>query len=152
MCQDCDLPVDVTDKKIRLRGKVQSDGSTRLLQCPLCNSKWVMMSMEVGAWPTKEFEELPKDEQIAFYRQPSKLKVLRMKYADSLAKHQADRQKQRSVGQFQPLSYWGKIGYDEERIERETLPEDTSFSPQLGRIYRGHVKSTEHELEQSQVR
>ena len=110
-CMDCELPVDITDQKVRIRGKAKSDdgsGAKAIVQCPVCNSKRVMMARELGKWPTQEFEELAKEEQVLFYRQATQAKTLRMKYAHCLARHQIDRQKKRCVSVFQPLSYWGK--------------------------------------------
>ena len=45
-------------------------------------------------------------------------------------------------GEFQPLSYYEKLGYDVSMIERNTLPQDKRFNPQLGHCYRVHVQGS----------
>ena len=152
-CKDCELEVDIEDKKVRVRGKASSNERQKLtLQCPSCNSKCVMMHRDLNEWPTDDFEEMSKEDKVAFYRGESKIKKMRVQYANSVAKTKIRKRRSYKRGEFQPLSYWEKQGYDKERIARETRPEDRGYEAQLGETYRVAIKGSSEENEEFTIR
>ena len=150
-CKDCELEVDIENSKVRVRGKASSN-ERLTLQCPSCNSKCVMMHRDLNEWPTDDFEELSKEDRVAFYRGESKIKKMRVQYANSVAKTKIRKRRSYKRGEFQPLSYWEKQGYDKERIARETRPEDRGYEAQLGETYRVAIKGSSEENEEFTIR
>ena len=90
-----------------------------------------------GQWPPEEFAELDKDEQEAFWRTkadtPEDVEKL---VVDTIAKRIIEREMQEYSGEYQPLAYWARLGYDPDRIKEHTPEKMRKYFPQLGECYK----------------
>jgi len=136
-CGKCQRLVDPIKPGTRLVSKVKQE-----YNCPTCNSKCVVMHRALGQWPTPEFSDLPKEAQLEFYTSDGCGKDFKKKYTDLLCKHHAEGRETYAQGDFQPLSYWEKQGYDVARIEANTPPEDIRENSQLGTCYRVKIEGS----------
>ena len=131
-CNWCNQPVSVAN--VRVTSK-----SSSKYKCNKCQSTFVKMHNANGSWPTAAFNAIPNENQIEFYRQAaaeSKTGEV-MKIMDQcLEKYSRKEFTWALGGTYYPLSAWKVKGFDAERIEKTSLPEDITWNDQCGWCYR----------------
>ena len=105
--------------------------------CKVCNMRGQQLFRLYGQWPPREFEELTKDAQEAFWLSLGDMKKgCEELVCNTLSKNLVEREEKLSSGEFQPLVYWEKLGYDIERIMANTPAHMRKMSPQLGETFK----------------
>ena len=131
-CNWCNQPVSVAN--VRVTSK-----SSSKYKCNKCQSTFVKMHNANGSWPTAAFNAIPNENQIEFYRQAaleSKTGEV-MKIMDKCLEKYSRREFTWALGgTYYPLSAWKVKGFDAERIEKTSLPEDITWNDQCGWCYR----------------
>ena len=144
VCKDCKSTVTKGVQGTRLISK-------RLLtyQCGKCNSSCTKMTYALGKWPTEEFKEWDAESKVAFFRKGREGGDVRKEYVTTLIKRRFERKINQDRCELRPLEYWSRQGYDAERIESFTAPEDRHYTDQTGWEYRVNVniQMSETELE-----
>ena len=131
-CNWCNQPVSVAN--VRVTSK-----SSSKYKCNKCQSTFVKMHNANGSWPTAAFNAIPNENQIEFYRlaaAESKTGEV-MKIMDKCLEKYSRREFTWALGgTYLPLSAWTVKGFDAERIEKTSLPEDITWNDQCGWCYR----------------
>ena len=131
-CNWCNQPVSVAN--VRVTSK-----SSSKYKCNKCQSTFFKMHNANGSWPTAAFNAIPNESQIEFYRQAaaeSKTGEV-MKIMDKCLEKYSRREFTWALGgTYYPLSAWKVKGFDAERIEKTSLPEDITWNDQCGWCYR----------------
>ena len=131
-CNWCNQPVSVAN--VRITSKTSSK-----CKCNKCQSTFVKMHNANGAWPTAAFNAIPNENQIEFYRlaaTESKTGDI-IKIMDQCLEKYSRKEFTWAVGgTYLPLSAWKVKGFDAERIEKTSLPEDITWNDQCGWCYR----------------
>ena len=137
-CNWCNQPVSVAN--VRVTSK-----SSSKYKCNKCQSTFVKMHNANGSWPTAAFNAIPSENQIEFYRQAaaeSKTGEV-MKIMDKCLEKYSRKEFTWAVGgKYLPLTAWTVKGFDAERIEKTSLPEDITWNDQCGWCYRVRLFST----------
>ena len=137
-CNWCNQPVSVAN--VRITSKTSSK-----CKCNKCQSTFVKMHNANGSWPTAAFNAIPNENQIEFYRlaaAESKTGEV-MKIMDKCLEKYSRKEFTWAVGgTYLPLSAWTVKGFDAERIEKTSLPEDITWNDQCGWCYRVRLFST----------
>jgi hypothetical protein len=122
--------------------------------CGYCNSKLTALRRIYGTWPTETFEGFSAEEQRKFMNEVhgKSSKDLELHYVEAATKVFKNKRERGYKGEFQPLSYFRKLGYDAERIARETAPEDVEEHNQLGTTYRVRIRYTVDATEENKIR
>ena len=61
---------------------------------------------------------------------------------EKVTKHERHEQRYSNEGEFQPLSFYARLGYDTDRIKNNTRPVDIQENEQLGTTYRVKILRT----------
>ena len=116
--------------------KATQKGPKRFL-CASCNYKGVKLHRMFGHWPIREFKGLDAETEMAFWKgSGTNNESLKKAVADTIAKIADDSEEIGKHGEFQPLGYWAKQGYDTEAIKRHTTEKNKRWHPVLGETYR----------------
>ena len=137
-CNWCNQPVSVAN--VRITSKTSSK-----CKCNKCQSTFVKMHNANGAWPTAAFNAIPNENQIEFYRlaaTESKTGEIMQIMDQCLEKYSRKEFTWAVGGTYLPLSAWKVKGFDAERIEKTSLPEDITWNDQCGWCYRVRLFST----------
>jgi uncharacterized membrane protein YgcG len=143
-CMSCKLTCDPLAPGTRLRSK-----SAGVWQCGGCNSKSVIMSSALGAWPTPGFKAFTPEQKITFYRTESK--NCKQEYAKTVALRTIQERSETCDGELRPLNYWLKLGYDEARLRAHTAPEDRGYTDQEGDTFRVKVHAQRDRNAESRI-
>jgi hypothetical protein len=131
-CNWCNQPVSVSN--VRVTSK-----SSSKYKCNKCQSTFVKMHNANGSWPTAAFNAIPNENQIEFYRlaaAESKTGEVKKIMDKCLEKYSRREFTWALGGTYLPLTAWTVKGFDAERIEKTSLPEDITWNDQCGWCYR----------------
>lgn len=110
-------------------------------RCSGCNSKIAQLQREFGNWPTGAFKDVPHELQVEFYRSCSSLHQMRAKVEELSRRYEKHEETFEQGGAFLPLSVWAVQGWDVDRIEKYSRPEDVIDDLVQGRTYRLRIRS-----------
>ena len=111
-------------------------------RCNPCNSTRVGLSKIYGAWPTPAFKDLKQEEKTLFYRNAhcgNNATALKALVEHTLTRYHDSYTKEGTGGDYQPLSYWERLGYDPAHIKAKC--HDTLEHAVLGTCYNLHIVS-----------
>ena len=121
--------------------------------CPDCNCRGGQLHRLFGTWPPVEFTELSSAKQEEFWANPcDSLKAVQDLVVDTLAKNQITRKAKMNEGEFQPLEYWEKLGYDPERIRADTPENQRQWHAQLGETFNVVITKTSDGKSEEEVK
>lgn len=142
ICNKCQYPVDVMDMSART--------SANCVVCKNCHNVDTMLRKHLVQLP-QQWDLMNSQEQTTFFQKCLKLKdesgVLRYKNVRSelksaLVTKSMEIFSRGAKGEFQPLSYWGKQGYDCDLIKQKAPKME---HPVLGDTYRVDIFSVSTE-------
>ena len=113
--------------------------------CWKCGNKGVKLSRIYGTWPPSEFRDLSAKEQTEFWKSHADSdEALETLVSQTLCKKMLEQEEDKHSGDFQPLTYWQNLGYDVDRIVKNTPDHMKEYHVQLGWTYKVsiHTKST----------
>lgn len=143
--------IQKTDIYCGVCGEVTSRHRARLVQkkqdvskykCNACHSKMNLLSKSFGRWPPNdEWSLIPAEQRMAFFRDTdSTMKALGGKARNMLMGFEENVHEYECGGEYKPLKSWGLLGYDEERILRNSKTEDRDYCEVAGDVFRVPVK------------
>lgn len=117
--------------------------------CKSCHSVTMMLQRNFDGMPDG-WENLSNEDTIEFYKKmlahktdgPLRFQALRTEIKNLLISRQLDETRHGFNGQFHPLSYWEKQGYDVDMIKNKAEQMD---HPVLGKTYRVDIFHVSHE-------
>ncbi len=142
LCNKCQYPVDVMDMSARTHANY--------VVCKNCHNVDTMLRKHLVQFP-QQWDLMDSQEQTTFFQNCLKLKdesgVLRYKNVRSelksaLVTKSMEIFSRGAKGEFQPLSYWGKQGYDCDLIKQKAPKME---HPVLGDTYRVDIFSVSTE-------
>lgn len=133
-CQKCDSPVQADQLVIKHVTKIPHNK----VLCRSCHAVQTMMARSLEGLPAG-WDQLSEEESISFYKNmlqkkgdgPLRFQLLRAEMKAALIHRSMEETKKGFNGEFHPLGYWEKRGYDTSLIQQraETIPV-------LGQTYR----------------
>ena len=137
-CDDCNRYQSF--QKARLTTKGAAPG----WRCGTCTNSRQQLYRGFGAWPPKEWSEIPTEDRVAFMRDvEGKSPAATIAAADTMmTKYEKREDWYEDGGQFLPLSVWETKGFNIENIRNLTPQSDTQNHPVLGLCYRVKLLAT----------
>ena len=122
-------------------------------RCKPCNVVSVKMTRALASWPTTEFKGLSDEEQTSFWLacKGKDTKFCIDQIANSIAASRTEYNKEKSTGEFLPLSVWQSRGWDPAEIEATADATDIQYVGNQLR-YRVHIRSSEEGKTEQKVR
>ena len=118
--------------------------SKNVWKCKPCNVASVQTHRTFGGMPA-ELDALDEDSKSAFWiavregcanQGTSKRGAMRAVLCTALSREAAQISSRKTHGEYQPLGFWDKKGYDVERIKATATEENTREHAQLGTTYK----------------
>jgi hypothetical protein len=146
-CKRCKLPVDLD--KCQATGK-----NLNVWKCNKCNTKYTQLIKIFGGWPPAEWSGISPLEEEKFWKSDVTGKAAvedQVKATlETLTKTRTESNITAVGGEYQPLSWYKRQGYDTSRIENNC--KDTSEHPILGPCYRVAITGSHEKTDESTSR
>jgi hypothetical protein len=133
--------------------RMRSKGS-ETWACAQCNTKCSLLHRTFGCWPTQEFKTMPKDAQMQFWKdiQGKGGQDLRSFAEDKMKTWERKTETYAFNGEFRPLDFWEKQGYDKERILRNARTDEIHECRMAGKTYKVPIKVDSKQTERGRER
>ena len=147
-CETCETEC-TPGASVRMMNKAKGT-----MRCNSCNTKYAGLYRGFGTWPTCEFKGLPKETRIKFYRdvKDKNLQETITTVFDLVESYEDKKEVYACNGEYRPLEYWGRLGYDTQRIEQDARTDDKKECRLAGLCYRVPVIMTGKQREVGMVR
>ena len=145
-CCKCRQQVDPL--KMRIIGK---KGGT--WQCSVCNTRYTQLHRKWGGWPSREFEKMWDEDKAGFWCSVGDAKTQAEQdqvVMNTLKDRVIESRLAGSRGEYQPLGWYKRQGYDWKRIRKTCT--DKKPHPNLGMTYRVNIEYQDKHKEYQKVR
>ena len=131
ICSYCNEKTDMT------RCRLISKGSGTF-RCNKCNTTTTTLNRYLGARVAQTLQNIPPAEREQFFKfaRENNAGAIKEKITFLMKRHETWEKRYQSGGSYLPLSVWATQGYDTQRIERLSRPEDIMEDHVLGKVYR----------------
>ena len=131
VCSYCNEKTEMT--RCRLMSKAQPT-----FRCCKCCSTTPTLNRFLGAGVAQTLQKIPPAERAQFFKfaRENNAGAIKEKITFLMKRHETWEKRYQSGGSYLPLSVWATQGYDTQRIERLSRPEDIMENDVLGKVYR----------------
>ena len=131
VCSYCNEKTEMT--RCRLTSKTQAT-----FKCNKCYSTTTTLNRFLGAGVAQTLQKIPPAEREQFFKfaRENNAGAIKEKITFLMRRHETWEKRYQSGGSYLPLSVWATQGYDTQRIERLSRPEDIMEDHVLGKVYR----------------
>ena len=131
VCSYCNEKTDMTRCRLISKGW----GTVR---CGKCSSTTTTLNRFLGAGVAQTLQKIPPAEREQFFKYATEnnARAIKEKISSLMRRHETWEKRYQSGGSYLPLSVWATQGYDTQRIERLSRPEDIMDDHVLGKVYR----------------
>ena len=135
LCNLCGAKVELA--KTIVRGK-----QAGTFRCKACHSKCEIMRRRCGGFPPPVFAKMTEEQKKDFFIKTRSCAISLQSELQRIITGFKRTEKEWSVGgDFRPLAYWKKLGYDEELIKANSDKDDIRECRVAGTVYRVPVMS-----------
>ena len=130
-CSYCNEKTDMTRCRLIIKGQ-------GIFKCGKCSTTTTTLNRFLGAGVAQTLQKIPPAERDKFFRfaKENNAGAINEKIIFLMRRHETWEKRYQSGGSYLPLSVWATQGYDTQRIERLSRPEDIMENAVLGKVYR----------------
>eukprot|EP00929_Paragymnodinium_shiwhaense_P051772 TRINITY_DN25_c0_g1_i4.p1 TRINITY_DN25_c0_g1~~TRINITY_DN25_c0_g1_i4.p1 ORF type:complete len:616 (+),score=223.51 TRINITY_DN25_c0_g1_i4:65-1912(+) len=138
ICSWCGQAVQM--EKVRCMSK-----ASPVYKCDRCNVRLCQLHRAFGSWPSCEFRGLPAEVKTQFYKDLSAACPKQDQVSGIVKKFMSAYEDHKEVyaclGEYLPLDAWKVKGFDVQRIEQFSKPDNIKYDEVLGKVYRVAIMS-----------